>query len=91
MIRQHILKFLNEIESDESLEAFHVFLIGLKNAHHTSKDELYDILMDILQKEGHEDNFIYNQIAGTLDYFVGWHSPLKESDSTSVFVQQLNS
>lgn len=91
MIKQQILNFLTEIENFQQLNSFFKFLIELKNAQHVSKDELHDTLMDILHKEEYENEFIYDMVADTLDYFVGWHAPLKESHPAYTFVQQLNS
>lgn len=92
MIKSQILDFLNEINNDEQIKSFFTFftfLIELKVSQHLSKEQLYAALMELIQGKHGED--IDNIVTDTLDYFVGWHAPLKELHPAYEFVQQLNS
>ena len=89
MIKSKILDFLNEINDEEQIKLFFTFLIELKVSQHLSKEQLYAVLMEIIQEEHGED--IDNIVTDTLDYFVGWHAVLKELHPAYEFVQQLNS
>lgn len=50
---------------------------------------LYDVLTEIIVDE-QQCEWIYNIVTDTMDYFVGWHSPLVPTDPAYNFVKQLN-
>jgi len=89
IIKPQILNFLNEIKNDNQITAFFGFLIEIKTLQHLSKDQLYAVLMEIIREDHGEG--IDNLVRDTLDYFVGWHAPLKASHPAYEFIQQLNS
>ena len=89
MIKLQILNFLNELENDK-FNSFLRFLIQIKNQQHLSKQQLYEILMEILQNDVHDESYAYNILTDTLDYFVGYHSPLISTHFAYEFVKKLN-
>ncbi|RZG73327.1 hypothetical protein EXU29_08325 [Acinetobacter wuhouensis] len=89
MIKQQILNFLNELENDK-IDSFFRFLIQIKYQQHLSKQQLYQVLMEILQDDVHEQSCAYNILTDTLDYFVGYHSPLVPTHFAYAFVKALD-
>ena len=89
MVKQQILNFLNEVEHVQ-IDSFFSLLIQIKHQQHLSKQQLYQVLMEILQDDVHEQSCAYNILTDTLDYFVGYHSPLTPTHFAYAFVKALD-
>ncbi len=96
MDKQEIVDFLHlhahTDDEDDShiMSAFFIFLIEFKIKYQLDKMALYEILTEIIV-DTQCSEWIYNITTDAMDYFVGWHSPLKPAHPAYDFVQQLNS
>ena len=95
MDKQEILDFLNlhAHTNDEDyvqvMEDFFIFFFGFKTKYQLDKMALCEILTEIIIDKQQRE-WIYNITTDTMDYFVGWHSPLMPTHFAYDLVQQLN-
>lgn len=89
MVKQQILNFLNEVEHVQ-IDSFFSLLIQIKHQQQLSKQQLYEILMEILQDDVQQESIAIYLLEDTLDYFVGYHSPLTPTHFAYEFVKKLN-
>ena len=54
-----------------------------------SKQQFYDVLLDLSQEESEEDGLCYNLLLDTMDYVVGFHGFIAQEGVFGEFIEQM--